>query len=85
MALQLGPGHMADGITRSRLRADPHPPKGRHCLRRVVKTTNNGVTVQQQFEEGSDRSLPIGDVSVAPSNREIVYVAPAKQIRALVS
>src|SRR5262249_3380957 len=38
----------------------------------LVKTTNNGVTFEHQFDK--EATVSIGDVCVAPSNRDIVWV-----------
>ena len=38
----------------------------------LVKTTNNGITVEHQFDK--EATVSIGDVCVAPSNRNIVWV-----------
>jgi photosystem II stability/assembly factor-like uncharacterized protein len=38
----------------------------------LLKTTNNGVTFDHQFDH--ERTVSIGDVCVAPSNRNIVWV-----------
>src|SRR5205814_80106 len=38
----------------------------------LVKTTNNGITFEHQFDK--EATVSIGDVCVAPSNRDIVWV-----------
>ncbi|HYV38152.1 MAG TPA: PDZ domain-containing protein [Gemmataceae bacterium] len=38
----------------------------------LVKTTNNGMTFEHQFDR--ENTVSIGDVAVAPSNRDIVWV-----------
>jgi len=38
----------------------------------LLKTTNNGITFQHQFDK--ERTVSIGDVCVAPSNPNIVWV-----------
>src|SRR5216117_721908 len=38
----------------------------------LVKTTNNGVTFEHQFDKES--TVSIGDVCVAPSDKNIVWV-----------
>jgi photosystem II stability/assembly factor-like uncharacterized protein len=43
----------------------------------LLKTTNNGVTFQHQFDR--EATVSIGDVCVAPSNRDIVWVGTGEQ------
>src|SRR5262249_13824879 len=38
----------------------------------LLKTTNNGVTFEHQFDK--ENTVSIGDVAVAPSNKDIVWV-----------
>lgn len=38
----------------------------------LIKTTNNGITFEHQFDH--EATVSIGDVCVAPSNRDIVWV-----------
>src|SRR5262249_13499311 len=38
----------------------------------LLKTTNNGVTFEHQFDH--ENTVSIGDVAVAPSNKDIVWV-----------
>src|SRR5215217_4723598 len=38
----------------------------------LLKTINNGVTFQHQFDK--EATVSIGDVCVAPSNKDIVWV-----------
>lgn len=38
----------------------------------LIKTTNNGVTFEHQFDR--EATVSIGDVAVAPSNKDIVWV-----------
>src|SRR5262249_60233563 len=38
----------------------------------LIKTTNNGTTFEHQFDR--EETVSIGDVAVAPSNKDIVWV-----------
>ena len=69
----IGPANMAGRITAiSVLEADPSTYWVATASGGLIKTTNNGVTFEHQFDK--EGTVSIGDVCVAPSNRNIVWV-----------
>ena len=69
----LGPGSMGGRITAiSVYEPDPTTYYVATASGGLLKTTNNGVTFAHQFDRES--TVSIGDVCVAPSNRDIVWV-----------
>ncbi|CAN5643322.1 hypothetical protein BH23PLA1_BH23PLA1_21280 [soil metagenome] len=43
----------------------------------LLKTTNNGITFEHQFDK--ERTVSIGDVAVAPSDKSIVWIGTGEQ------
>jgi photosystem II stability/assembly factor-like uncharacterized protein len=69
----IGPANMSGRITAiSVFEADPTTYWIATASGGLLKTTNNGVTFQHQFDR--EATVSIGDVCVAPSNKEIVWV-----------
>lgn len=69
----IGPANMSGRITSiSVFENDPSTYWVATASGGLVKTTNNGVTFTHQFDKES--TVSIGDVCVAPSNKEIVWV-----------
>jgi photosystem II stability/assembly factor-like uncharacterized protein len=69
----IGPANMSGRITAiSVFEADPSTYWVATASGGLIKTTNNGVTFKHQFDKES--TVSIGDVCVAPSNRNIVWV-----------
>jgi photosystem II stability/assembly factor-like uncharacterized protein len=69
----IGPANMGGRITAiSVFEADPSTYWIATASGGLVKTINNGVTFEHQFDH--ETSVSIGDVCVAPSNKDIVWV-----------
>jgi photosystem II stability/assembly factor-like uncharacterized protein len=69
----IGPANMGGRITAiSVFEADPSTYWIATASGGLVKTVNNGITFQHQFDR--EATVCIGDVCVAPSNKEIVWV-----------
>lgn len=69
----IGPANMAGRITAlSVFEADPSTYWVATASGGLVRTINNGVTFEHQFDK--EATVSIGDVCVAPSNRNIVWV-----------
>jgi photosystem II stability/assembly factor-like uncharacterized protein len=69
----IGPANMAGRITAiSVFEADPTTYWVATASGGLVKTVNNGITFEHQFDH--EATVSIGDVCVAPSNRNIVWV-----------
>ena len=69
----VGPANMAGRITAIAVDgADPSCYWVATAGGGLVKTTNNGTTFEHQFDK--EATVSIGDVCVAPSNRNIVWV-----------
>ncbi len=69
----IGPANMGGRITAiSVFEADPSTYYVATASGGLLKTTNNGVTFTHQFDK--EATVSIGDVCVAPSNRDIVWV-----------
>lgn len=69
----IGPANMSGRITAiSVYEADPNIFWVATASGGLLKTTNNGVTMEHQFDR--EATISIGDVCVAPSNKEIVWV-----------
>ena len=69
----IGPANMSGRITAiSVFEADPSTYWVATASGGLIKTTNNGVTFKHQFDK--EATVSIGDVCVAPSNRNIVWV-----------
>ncbi|HMP59531.1 MAG TPA: PDZ domain-containing protein [Gemmatales bacterium] len=69
----IGPANMSGRITAiSVYPADPNLYWAATASGGLLKTTNNGVTFEHQFDK--ENTVSIGDVCVAPSNPEIVWV-----------
>jgi photosystem II stability/assembly factor-like uncharacterized protein len=69
----IGPANMSGRITAiSVFEADPSTYWVATASGGLVKTTNNGITFEHQFDK--ENTVSIGDVCVAPSNRDIVWV-----------
>ncbi len=69
----IGPANMGGRITAiSVFEADPSTYWVATASGGLVKTSNNGVTFEHQFDH--EATVSIGDVCVAPSNKEIVWV-----------
>src|SRR5262245_42041134 len=69
----IGPASMGGRITAiSVFEADPTTYWIASASGGLVKTTNNGTTFEHQFDRES--TVSIGDVCVAPSNKNIVWV-----------
>jgi photosystem II stability/assembly factor-like uncharacterized protein len=69
----IGPANMGGRITAiSVFEADPSTYWVATASGGLVKTTNNGITFQHQFDH--EATVSIGDVCVAPSDRNIVWV-----------
>jgi photosystem II stability/assembly factor-like uncharacterized protein len=69
----VGPANMSGRITAiSVFEADPSTYYVATASGGLVKTTNNGVNFAHQFDK--EKTVSIGDVCVAPSNRNIVWV-----------
>jgi photosystem II stability/assembly factor-like uncharacterized protein len=69
----IGPGSMGGRITAiSVYEADPGTYWIATASGGLLKTTNNGVTFEHQFDR--EATVSIGDVCVAPSNKEVVWV-----------
>jgi hypothetical protein len=69
----IGPANMSGRITAiSVFEADPSTYWVATASGGLIKTTNNGVTFEHQFDK--EATVSIGDVCVAPSNRNIVWV-----------
>src|SRR5438093_5055779 len=69
----IGPANMGGRITAvAAYEADPSTYWIATASGGLVKTTNNGVTFEHQFDH--EASVSIGDVCVAPSDKNIVWV-----------
>src|SRR5437588_10293835 len=69
----IGPANMAGRITAiSVYEADPSTYWVATASGGLVKTVNNGITFEHQFDH--EATVSIGDVCVAPSNRNIVWL-----------
>src|SRR5438270_12646865 len=69
----IGPANMAGRITAlSVFEADPTTYWVATASGGLVKTLNNGITFEHQFDH--EATVSIGDVCVAPSDRNIVWV-----------
>jgi photosystem II stability/assembly factor-like uncharacterized protein len=69
----IGPANMSGRITAfSVCEADPSTYWVATASGGLIKTTNNGVTFEHQFDK--EATVSIGAVCVAPSNRNIVWV-----------
>ena len=69
----VGPANMGGRITSIAVHeADPTTYWAATASGGLVKTTNNGVSFVHQFDK--EGTVSIGDVCVAPSNKEIVWV-----------
>ena len=69
----IGPANMSGRITAiSVYEADPSTYYVATASGGLVKTTNNGINFTHQFDK--ENTVSIGDVCVAPSNRNIVWV-----------
>jgi photosystem II stability/assembly factor-like uncharacterized protein len=69
----IGPANMGGRITAiSVFEADPSTYWIATASGGLVKTTNNGVTFEHQFDK--EATVSIGDVCVAPSDRNVVWV-----------
>ena len=69
----IGPANMGGRITAiSVFEADPCTYWVATASGGLLKTTNNGVTFEHQFDH--EATVSIGDVCVAPSNKNIVWV-----------
>ncbi|MBI3821751.1 MAG: PDZ domain-containing protein [Planctomycetes bacterium] len=69
----IGPANMSGRITALAVyEADPSTYWVATASGGLVKTINNGVTFEHQFDK--ETTVSIGDVCVAPSNRDIVWV-----------
>lgn len=69
----IGPCSMGGRITAiSVFEADPTTYYVATASGGLLKTTNNGTTFEHQFDR--EATVSIGDVAVAPSNKDIVYV-----------
>lgn len=69
----IGPANMGGRITALAVYdADPTTYYVATASGGLLKTTNNGTTFQHQFDK--EATVSIGDVCVAPSNRDIVWV-----------
>src|SRR5262245_27548445 len=69
----LGPAAMGGRISAiSVFEADPSTYWIATASGGLLKTTNNGITFEHQFDR--EATVSIGDVCVAPSNRDIVWV-----------
>ncbi len=69
----VGPANMSGRITAiSVFEADPSTYWIATASGGLVKTINNGVTFEHQFDK--EKTVSIGDVCVAPSDRKIVWV-----------
>ena len=69
----IGPANMGGRITAiSVYEADPTTYWVATASGGLLKTTNNGVTFEHQFDK--EATVSIGDVCVAPSNKNIVWV-----------
>ena len=69
----VGPANMGGRITAiSVYEADPSTYYVATASGGLLKTTNNGITFEHQFDH--EATVSIGDVCVAPSNKDIVWV-----------
>jgi hypothetical protein len=69
----IGPANMGGRVTAVAIyEADPTTWWAATASGGLLKTTNNGVTFEHQFD--SQTTVSIGDVAVAQSNRNIVWV-----------
>src|SRR5690349_20338747 len=69
----IGPANMGGRITAIAVsEADPSTYWIATASGGLVKTSNNGVTFEHQFDH--EGTVSIGDVCVAPSNKDIVWV-----------
>jgi photosystem II stability/assembly factor-like uncharacterized protein len=69
----IGPAHMSGRIVRFAVSSkDPSIWWVASASGGLLKTTNNGVTFEHQFDH--EATVSIGDVCVAPSNPDIVWV-----------
>src|SRR5262249_11100506 len=69
----IGPATMGGRITAVAVyEADPSTYWVATASGGLLKTTNNGVTFEHQFDK--ETTVSIGDVCVAPSNKDIVWV-----------
>jgi photosystem II stability/assembly factor-like uncharacterized protein len=69
----IGPANMGGRITAiSVYEADPSTYYVATASGGLLKTVNNGVTFEHQFDK--EATVSIGDVCVAPSNRNVVWV-----------
>jgi photosystem II stability/assembly factor-like uncharacterized protein len=69
----IGPANMAGRITAiSVFEADPSTYWIATASGGLLKTTNNGITFEHQFDR--EATVSVGDVCVAPSDRNVVWV-----------
>jgi photosystem II stability/assembly factor-like uncharacterized protein len=69
----IGPATMGGRITAlSVFEADPSTYWVATASGGLLKTTNNGITFEHQFDK--EATVSVGDVCVAPSNKDIVWV-----------
>ncbi|MBY0461057.1 MAG: PDZ domain-containing protein, partial [Gemmataceae bacterium] len=69
----IGPANMSGRITAiSVYEADPSVYWVATASGGLLKTTNNGVTFEHQFDK--EATVSVGDVCVAPSDKNVVYV-----------
>src|SRR5947209_924459 len=69
----IGPANMSGRITALAVfEADPSTWWAATASGGLLKTTNNGVTFEHQFDRES--TVSIGDVAVAPSDSKVVWV-----------
>src|ERR1700683_3818072 len=69
----IGPANMSGRITAlSVFEADPTTYYVATASGGLLKTTNNGITFTHQFDR--EATVSIGDVCVAPSDRNVVWV-----------
>lgn len=75
----IGPANMGGRITAiSVFEADPSTFWIATASGGLLKTTNNGISFEHQFDK--EATVSIGDVCVAPSNREIVWVGTGENL-----
>src|SRR3954451_3786997 len=68
----IGPANMGGRITAIAVyEADPSTYWIATASGGLVKTTNNGVTFEHQFDR--EGTVSIGDVCVAPSNKDVIW------------
>ncbi|MGH9363438.1 MAG: VPS10 domain-containing protein, partial [Thermoanaerobaculia bacterium] len=69
----IGPANMGGRITAlAVVEDDPSTYWAATASGGLVKTTNNGVTFEHQFDK--EATVSVGDVCVAPSNKDVVWV-----------